>query len=97
MFQNHRRNLAANAGEKQVEPALIGAVFPPTIFPNDPRPTLFAVAQFNRIVRIGPITAARGLIIFCLIGTDRRLPCFIDAEQRPYDPDNGDQTEQFWQ
>ena len=97
MFQNHRRNLAANAGEKQVEPALIGTVFPPTIFTTDPRPTLFAFTQVNRMVGIRPITAAPGLIIFCLIGTDRRLPCFIDAEQRPYDPDNGDQTEQFWQ
>ena len=104
MFQNHRRNLAANAVKKQVELALMGAVFPPAIISTDPRPTDFTFAQVNRMIGVRPISVslvmrcvmARLITIFGPLRADCCLPRFINAKDSPYHPNNGDQTEQFW-
>ena len=104
MFQNHRRNLAANASEKQVEPTLVGAVFSPTILSTDPRPTDFTFAQVNRMITVGTISPSlvmrcvvwRRITIFGLSRVICSLPRFTNAKNCPYHPNNADQTEQFW-
>ena len=104
MFQNQRRNLAANTSEKQVELTLIGTVFPPTILSTDPRPTDFTFAQVNRMIDVRPVSPslvmrcvmARLITTFGLLRAYCRLPRFVNAKNCPYHPNNGDQAEQFW-